>query len=86
MASRSPIAARSRQIAAAFVDQLVDAVRSQPLRLARSGSAGQLVDRDLAGDVLLAEPFERMAAAGVAAVGAEPLRPRSVGHLVGVDA
>src|SRR5437899_815946 len=62
-------------------DELVDPVRPEPLGLA--AIAGQrthsreLVDRDLAGDVLLAGPVERALASAVGAVGAEPIRPRA---------
>ena len=57
--------------------------RSHSAWLTSRAGGGQLVDGHLAGDVLLAEPLERMAAALVAAVGAQPARPRSVGQLVG---
>ena len=69
--------------AATLVDQLVDAVRRAAIGLARllggSRHPGELVDAHLAGDVLLAEPLERGAAAVVAAVGAQPVR-RSAGR------
>ena len=46
----------------AFLDELVDAVGSQPVGLRRHPRRrGQLVDRDLAGDVLVAEVVERRA-------------------------
>src|SRR3546814_7095208 len=47
------------------------------------GGRGQLVDSDLAGDVVAAELVQRMAAALVLTIGADPLRPRSAAQLCG---
>src|SRR4051794_31371380 len=62
--------------AATFVDELIDAVEAQPIRLRRvARGRRQLIERDLARDVLRSEAVERVAATLVPAIRAQPLGP-----------
>ena len=85
IASRPPWAAPRSHAARPVLDELVDAVRGRNVLLVthRHGwtHRGELIDRDLAGDVLRAEVDERVATAVVPAVGAQPIGPRAPGHV-----
>src|SRR5687768_15584254 len=66
---------------AAFFYELVDAVQAQPVRLRGvARRRWELVDGDLARDVLRAQIGERVTSPLVATIRAEPLGPRSGRH------
>ena len=83
-AARSPTAARSSHSARPSATRSsMPCARSQSACDEVGGRRRQLVDRHLAGDVLRAEVVERRAAPRVAAVGAHPLGPGSLGEIGG---
>ena len=78
------MAARSRQIARpSSTSSSMPWARSHRPGVDVASRRRELVDGDLAGDVLLAEPLERLAATLVAAIGPHPLGPRAPGQLAG---